>query len=670
MVRILALLAALSATPAFADETSLKDLLGRRILDPDIPLLEVQEYTESRVLPMPEFETLEQWETYARELRERTLREVVFRGKAAEWRKAGTEVEWLEAIDGGPGYEIRKLRYEALPGLWIPALLYQPTSLEGKAPVVLNVNGHDGEGKAARYKQIRCINQAKRGMLALNVEWLGMGQLRSDGFGHYRSNQLDLCGTSGVAPFYLAMSRALDLLLSLEHADPQRVAVAGLSGGGWQTIFISSLDERVRLANPVAGYSSYLTRARHLQDLGDSEQTPVDLAATADYAHLTALRAPRPTLLTYNADDRCCFKADHALPPLVAAAEPIYRLYGKASHLRTHVNHEPGTHNFELDNRQQLYRMLGDFFYQGAEYSADEIPSDEEVKTSEQLHVELPEDNQDFHTLALRISRDLPRNAKLPQERASAERWRAERQRDLLDVLRAGSYHLQAIEVAGDEMEETTGTHWWFRVGGSWTVPAVELVRGEPEATALLIADGGRDSAADQVGKLLADGYRVLAVDPFYFGESRIAQKDFLYALLLSSVGDRPLGLQVGQLAAISHWMEEDRGAGPLKLVAIGPRASLIALATAGVTDSSISEVELHGSLGSLTEIIEQNRGVNEMPEMFCFGLLERFDVPQLTALVAPRPVRFVEPSERAQSELKPLGAWYRLLGSDFNPVQ
>ena len=113
----------------------------------------------------------------------------------------------------GAGYRIKKLRYEALPGLWIPALLYEPDNLGDKrVPVVMNVNGHDGKGKVAPYKQIRCINQAKRGMLALNVEWLGMGQLRTPGFMHYRMNQLDLCGTSGLAPFYLSMSRGLDLL--------------------------------------------------------------------------------------------------------------------------------------------------------------------------------------------------------------------------------------------------------------------------------------------------------------------------------------------------------------------------------------------------------------------------------------------------------------------------
>src|SRR4029079_11680479 len=106
-------------------------------------------------------------------------------------------VEWLDTIAGGPGYRIKKLRFEAIPGLWVPALLYEPEKLKGRVPVVLNVNGHDSKGKPAPHKQIRCINLAKRGMLALNTEWLGMGQLQGDGFKHNRMSQLDLCGTSG-----------------------------------------------------------------------------------------------------------------------------------------------------------------------------------------------------------------------------------------------------------------------------------------------------------------------------------------------------------------------------------------------------------------------------------------------------------------------------------------
>ena len=156
------------------------------------------------------------------------------------------------------------------------------------------------------------------------------------------------------------MSRGLDILLALPEADPARVAVSGLSGGGWQTIFISSLDTRVTLANPVAGYSSFRTRARNFSDLGDSEQTPSDLATVVDYAHLTAMLAPRGALLTYNAKDNCCFATGHALQPLLDAAGPVFKLFKADAKLRWHNNHVPGTHNFEQENREVLYRMLGD----------------------------------------------------------------------------------------------------------------------------------------------------------------------------------------------------------------------------------------------------------------------------------------------------------------------
>src|SRR5579885_3445425 len=346
-----------------ADEKAdVQAALARAVIGPRQTLLETQDYIDARVPRMPKVQTAEEWQKIADRLRADVLTKVVFRGEAAGWRDAKARVEWQQTIPGGPGYRIKKLRYEALPGLWIPALLYEPEKLRGRVPVMLAVNGHDGNGKAAGYKQIRCINLAKRGMLVLNVEWLGMGQLRTDDFRHGAMNQLDLCGTSGLAPFFLSMKRGIDVLLALSNADPKRVAVSGLSGGGWQTIFISGLDTRVTLSNPVAGYSSFRTRVRHFKDLGDSEQTPCDLATIADYTHLTAMLAPRAGLLTFNAKDNCCLEAGYAMPPLVEAALPIYRLYGKGRFLRTHVNYTPVDHNYGADNRQALYGMIGAHF--------------------------------------------------------------------------------------------------------------------------------------------------------------------------------------------------------------------------------------------------------------------------------------------------------------------
>ena len=47
--------------------------------------------------------------------------------------------------------------------------------------------------------------------------------------------------------------------------------------------------------------------------------------------------------------------------------------------------------------------------------------------------------------------------------------------------------------------------------------------------------------------------------------------------------------------------------------------------------------------MDSLKEIIEKGVGVDKMPEMFCFGLLREFDMKELIALAAPRPVEIVK---------------------------
>jgi hypothetical protein len=542
--------------------------------------------------------------------------------------------------------------------------------LAGKVPVALAVNGHEPVGKAADYKQVRCINLAKRGMVVLNPEWLGMGQLRTANYAHGRMNQLDLCGTSGLAPFYLAMKRGLDVLLAHEHADPARVCVSGLSGGGWQTIWISALDRRVTLSNPVAGYSSFRTRLLHAKDLGDSEQTPTDMATVADYTHLTALRAPRATLLTYNAKDDCCFESGYALPPLVEAARPIFALYGREPALQAHVNHDPGTHNFGKDNRQALYRMLGAHFFAGETgYRGDELPYDGEVRTIEELQIDLPKGNADFNSLARALSRDLPRVPPLPAEREAARRWQEEHRRRLGEVLRAKNYDVTATRVRQTETGAIRATCWTLRMGDAWTVPAIELVAGQPKGTTLLVADRGRYESAALVQRLLEASQRVVAIDPFYFGESRIEAGDYLYALLVATVGERPLGIQASQIAAAARWCATEHRS-PVALVADGPRSSLFALAAAAMETKAIARIELYGSRGSLKELIEENRSVEQMPEAFCFGLLEATDLRPMAALVAPRPVRFVKPSARVAQEMAPLKDWYRALGRDHDPIR
>ena len=669
------MLVCVCASMAFSiDQGQLERILSQPILDPIQTLNEVEVYAGSQVPQIPTFSTAEQWSSYAKETRAEVLSNVMLRGEAAKWAKAPCKVEWLETISGGPGYHIRKVRFEALPGFWIPALLYVPDHLSGKVPAVLEVNGHD-MGKVQDNKQIRSINEAKRGMIVLNPDWVGTGQLISDS--HFWLNEIDLCGTSGVGVFYLALERALDVLLSVDHVDPNRVAVTGYSGGGWQTIIISSLDTRVKLANPVAGFTGFLDKVLFPpHNLGDPEQEPADLARFADFTILAQLMAPRPTLFTNNGKESCCFRADNTLPFLMHAALPVFRLLGAEGNLEYHINYNPGIHNYGQNNREAFYEFLGKHFYpDDKDYSWQEIPSEDELKTAEHLHVDLPANNEDLNSLAISLSRKLPRDRNLPTEKTAAELWRKTSQEKLRGIVRAKDYQVVPRPVLN--FEEVGGlkvTLYQLKLSGIWTVPAVMFDKGKGTPITILVSDKGRKTVAAETERLLHEGRSVLAVDPLYFGESKIvpltqehdAEQDYYFALLLSGLGDRLLGLDASQLCAIARWQNHTH-ASPVEIDALGPRTSLAALVAASLESRSIGSLKLDEILPSLKEVIERKATIQQAPEALCFGLLEWFDIPQLIALVAPRPVTVSNPTPRLEQGVKALENYFLATGVHLN---
>jgi dienelactone hydrolase len=617
----------LAAGALVAQNNAVQEALSTPLLDPKQPTLDVQVYTGSRVPVLPTFSTAAEWNAYAAKLRARVLDEVVLRGEARKWAAAQGKVEWLDTIEAGD-YRLRKLRYEVIPGLWIQALLYLPAKLSGKMPVVLNVNGHERAGIATDYIQMRCIHLARSGVIALNPEWFGRGQLSTAGFNHYAINQIDLTGTSGVALHFLAQKRGLDILLRLPEADPARVAVTGLSGGGWQTIFLASLDTRVTLARPLAGYSSFVTRAQWpTLDLGDAEQTPSDLATVADYTHLTALLAPRPFEIANNANDNCCFRADYATAPLVQAADAPYRLLKARDRLLYYTNHGKG-HNYDEDNRRALYRLLNRFFFNGREHIAlREEPV--KVRTDAELAIALPAGNLDFHKIALQLAQGLPIKVQRTPDAARARLRQLAAARDLaLEAEPAGSRDAGTLAIR----------QWRLRMDhGAWTVPAVELEPRGASSTVILTGDAGRAKLAKEAAELTARGVRVVALDPFYFGESSIATRNHLFAILLAALGERPIGLQASQLAAAARWLRSRHPDRPVALAAHGPRTSLAAMLAAAVFPKEIARAETQGAFASLREILERDLTADKTPELFPFGLLREFDVPQIVALAAGR---------------------------------
>jgi dienelactone hydrolase len=693
------LLALLALPDRPAETDPLADALAQPLLPPETAQEELRAFVNRRVPPLKLPVGAAEWREASERLRKRLLEEVVYRGVPRPWQSEKLRVEWGDTLAPGGGYRIRKLRYEAVPGLWIPALLYEPESLAGRVPAVLNVNGHVGApGKAIEYEQVRCINLAKRGMLALHPEWLNCGELAHAEFTHNRLAYLDLCGCSGLAVFYLAMRRGLDLLAAQPHADPERLAMTGLSGGGWQTIWLSALDPRVAACAPNAGYIGMPERLHHRGDIGDLEQNPAELLRLADYPHLTALLAPRPALLIFNEQDDCCFQTARALPSVFEPVVPFYRLSGHAARFRCHNNTDPGTHNYERDNREQFYRFLNDVF-PGRRRQDEEIPCAGEILSFDALRVGVPpplppgagadpaaRGNRGFGALAESLLPSLPKSP-WPETggRPAAERWQIRSRRRLADLLH---FHPlpPAVEATtpspsnaqerrhplrGSPSDASIVPHL-LRVGNDWTLPAVEVrpppagAGTRPAGTAILASEGGRGATARAVRMLLERGLRVVTVDLALCGEcDPPGVPRAQHAMMIGAAGERLLGLQAGQLLAVAEWASAHFHPEKMTLAGAGRVGSVIAAVAAALGSRRVDELIALDLPASLKLLIEERREYDACPELFAFGLLEQFDVREILGMTAARRILLVQPSggaARVQQELGPVVEFSRRL--------
>jgi hypothetical protein len=604
------------------------DALQTPILDPAEAMKEMNVYIHPLIRKLEYPSSAESWTRQANALRKKVLDEVVFRGAPAEWKNWHAQAEYVDTIETGKGYRIQKLRYEALPGLWIPAMLYEPEILEGQVPALFSVNGHVGApGKAIDWIQIRCINLAKRGVLVLHPEWLSFGELQGGNWSHNNLAYLDLCGVSGLSVFYLAMRGGLDVLIDHPNVDPERVAMTGLSGGGWQTIILSSLDTRIAVSIPNAGYSGLEPRLENRGDIGDLEQNPTDLVGIANYNHLTAMLAPRPALLIYNEKDDCCFQTHRAKPSVYDPAIPFYELYGKKDLFQFHNNTDPGTHNYDLDNRQALYQFLHDSIGAGPGRVEAETHTQEEIFKPEDLYVGLPANNTDFYQLAKKIVEGFPANRSPQSPKRARGLLRNILKYEANDTTGAETLSMRTVEGIGIEFLR-------LHLDGGWTIPATVLTPPDPSGSVLAIAQEGRASATDQVQNLLNTRKRVVAIDLLFQGECTPGDTDnWQYSQMFATVGARPLGIQTAQLAAAGDWVREMFGDSKVDVSTDGYTSQVVALCAAALHPNRFGEIDSANGMSSLSDLFEQHTDYSKNPSLFCFGLLERFDLADLERL-------------------------------------
>jgi dienelactone hydrolase len=641
----------------------LKPILEKELQSPFVVAFQLQEYLMKQVPKLPPPTTPEKWTSEGEQIRRRVLDNVVFHGWPSAWVNSPPRFEDLGTIPSGKGYRLRKLRYEVVPGFYSTALLYEPENLQGKVPAVLNVMGHHGAiGKAVDFQQKLCINEALRGMMALNLEWLGMGELFDKQNSHGYGGHLDLVGVNEEGLFYLAMRRGLDYLWQNPNVDQKRIAVTGLSGGGWQTIILSSLDERVNVSIPVAGYTSLEGRLAlaPVTEAGDIEQNATDLVFGQDYSTLTAIRAPRPTLEINNAEDDCCFRAALVKPYIYEAVRPFFRLYGKEEALQFHENTNISAHNYELDDRRQTYGFLAKYF--GLSASNEEIEVGEYVKTYSDLVVGLPKDNLTILGLARKLAAGITRST-IPSDTAGKAAWVETERSKLQEVLRYHPVNVQqAWAVANTKHNGVESVSYRFLLSNGLSATGVwlkDIPTPEGAPLTIVINDKGKKGGAAEVWDRMPEiadrmdrNEQVLVLDLVFTGDAAPEGPLFLFPEMLAAAGNRSLGLGAAQLVALSHWARERWRAPSVRLESTGIRSQVEALVASALAPHLFSETAVQGGMHSLGYLLDKPVSYSEFPDLFCLDLYKDFDLDRIIAIAEPTKVlehSFVEEAAKPQ---------------------
>jgi dienelactone hydrolase len=209
-------------------------------------------------------------------------------------------------------FVVEKVHFQSLPGLYVTANLYLPKQIEKPLPTVLYLCGHgpvikDGVsyGNKVTY-QHHGIWFARHGYACLIVDSLQLGEILGLHHGTHREGMW-WWNARGYTPAGVEAwncIRALDYLETRLEVDKTRFAATGRSGGGAYSWWIVGLDDRIKVAAPVAGVTD-------LQDhvVNGTVEGHCDCMFTVntyrwDYAQLAALAAPRPLLIVNTDRDR------------------------------------------------------------------------------------------------------------------------------------------------------------------------------------------------------------------------------------------------------------------------------------------------------------------------------------------------------------------------------
>jgi dienelactone hydrolase len=273
----------------------------------------------------------------------------------------------------GPDYIREKVVFSTTPLFRVPAYVFIPKNLRGRAPAIVDLHSHGGMFIFGKEKVIdfgrnhpamttyhagnyegrpTATALVRRGYVVISIDAFMFGERRvlmdADlGNGWDRSgydvetvtrlNRVCQSKESTLAKTLtvLGMSwpglvawddmRTVDYLATRPDVDPARIGCVGVSFGGWRSLFLTALDRRIA-AGCVVGFMSTIRSMlqRHVDTHSWVHFVP-GLHRQLDLPDVASLTAPRPLMVL-----QCSRDALFPLDGMKAAVQTIGDVFAKA----------------------------------------------------------------------------------------------------------------------------------------------------------------------------------------------------------------------------------------------------------------------------------------------------------------------------------------------------
>lgn len=575
-------------------------------------------------------------------------------------------------------YKIEKVIFESIPQVYVTANLYIPTSRKPPFPAILAPVGHTRNGKAYHTYQYLYQNLARQGYVVLAYDPIGQGERLQyldpttgrSRFGpqaeHTQAGRpMILLGDTFALYCVWDGIRGVDYLVGRPEVDPSRLGCTGHSGGGTMTMYLAALEPRLRAAVVIEGNSENVAGPRYDPPgaVDDVEQNIVGgLPFGLDRGDLLGAFAPKPLLICYTTHD----EGETYSPVYEEATKEIYQelqrnyeLLGEKDKVGLYASNLP--HNLNCFYRHQVYAWFNRWLRDGKgvpdEPGVDVFPEEllnatntGQVLTSlggrsvVQVNIDrarriLPESlflnaSTDVGTIQQSLHHELIKLLVLPHERLPLES----------KVLSSSLCKDMVIDEFQFQSQPGVRVPGWFVKPSS---------NSTQHPTILYLADDSGDGIVEEpssMDRLLAAGYAVCAITPRglgltaprmpkegpnYYDSSIPLDERFAWVSLV--LGSPVVGQRVWDVLRSIDYLASRSDVDTSQIRILGTGSIGLAAQMAAFIDRRIRAVLLDRTLVSYASIIESSEYSLGL-SWFVPGVLRRFDLPDISAALSPRP--------------------------------